>query len=431
MANLYKPRYTKRDPETGERVGKHVRKWYGRYEDADGVRQQVALCEDKQAAQAMLTEILRQVDRTRAGIIDPLEKHLSTTVSDHIADYNSHLSTKGRSEDHKTEVNRLIKNLVRDCRLRLLSELQAADDQIEHYIAKRLDSGVSHRTVNADIAAIRAFCRWLVRRSRMLRDPTMAIEPLNPEEDRRLRRRAMNNEESEKLISTTYSSDNVFRRLSGEDRAMLYLLSLRTGLRRRELKTLTPRAFDFTQTPVVVSVQAENSKHRHLDRLPLPKDVSQAFQQYLAEKPMDTPIWPSSWWRKSAKMIRQDLVDAGVPIEDSQGRVLDFHSQRTTFITNLSRAGLPPALAQKLARHSDIKLTLGTYTQLEMRELGAAVNKLRHLSPLQEDPSNQEQVSESDLQKKKVLDSWQDLPKNVRQEILNRISEVLAPEEPV
>ena len=431
MANLYKPQYTKTDPVTGERATRTVRKWYAKYRDEEGVLKKAPLCEDKQAAQAMLTEILRQVDRTRAGIIDPLEKHLSTNVSDHVADYHSHLNTKGRSKEHKSEVNRLIKNLVEDCRLRLLSELQAADDQIEHYIAKRLDSGVSHRTVNADIAAIRAFCRWLVRRSRMLRDPTMALEPLNPEEDRRLRRRAMNDEEADKLITTTFSSDKVFRRLSGEDRAMLYLLSLRTGLRRRELKTLTPNAFDFSQSPVIVSIQAENSKHRHLDYLPLPDDVGQAFHEYLTDKPLDTPIWPSSWWQKSAKMIRQDLEHAGVPIEDNQGRVLDFHSQRTTFITNLSRAELPPALAQKLARHSDLKLTMGTYTQLEMRELGTAVNKLQRLSPLPEDPTCQDQATEFELQKKKVLDSWYDLPDKVRQEILNRISEALDQEEPV
>lgn len=425
MANLYKPRYTKVDPKTGERKTRVVRKWYGRYEDENGSLKQIPLCEDKQAAQAMLTEIVRQIDRIRAGIVDPLIKHLSANVSDHISDYNSHLTAKGRSDSHITETKRLIGNVVRECRIRLLSELQAADDQIEHYIVGRLDSGVSHRTVNADIAAVRAFCRWLIKRNRMMRDPTTALEPLNVEEDRRLQRRALNDKEAENLIATAYSSKKVFRRLTGEDRAMLYLLSQRTGLRRRELKLLTPSAFDFSQSPVIVTVEVGHSKRRRLDRLPLPGDVGQAFQGYLADKSPSEPIWQGSWWRKSAEMIRLDLEDAGIPIEDSQGRVIDFHGQRTTFITNLSRAGLSPALAQKLARHSDVKLTMGTYTQMEMTELGSAVSKLRRLSPMPENTPTHSQGVDVEYQSKEVLEAWHKLSEEVRQKILETVRAAL------
>jgi len=64
MANLYKPRYTKLDPKTGERQTRVVRKWYGRYEDENGSLKQIPLCEDKQSAQAMLIEIVRRIDRS-------------------------------------------------------------------------------------------------------------------------------------------------------------------------------------------------------------------------------------------------------------------------------------------------------------------------------------------------------------------------------
>ena len=48
-------------------------------------------------------------------------------------------------------------------------------------------------------------------------------------------------------------------------------------------------------------------------------------------------------------------------VETGAGR-LDFHSLRHTFITNLARAGVHPAVAQELARHSDIRLTMEFYT---------------------------------------------------------------------
>ena len=56
-------------------------------------------------------------------------------------------------------------------------------------------------------------------------------------------------------------------------------------------------------------------------------------------------------------MMREDLTQAGMPYQDEDGLFADFHANRHTFISNLGRAGVPLATAQKLARHSDPKLT--------------------------------------------------------------------------
>ena len=61
---------------------------------------------------------------------------------------------------------------------------------------------------------------------------------------------------------------------------------------------------------------------------------------------------------------------------DEEGRVADFHSLRKTFITNLSRAGVTPKMAQSLARHSDINLTMNVYTMLNVSDQAAAVEAL-------------------------------------------------------
>jgi integrase/recombinase XerD len=53
--------------------------------------------------------------------------------------------------------------------------------------------------------------------------------------------------------------------------------------------------------------------------------------------------------------------------QSRDGRFADFHSLRHFFITNLERAGVSPKLAQTLARHSDIRLTLGIYTHVGLR----------------------------------------------------------------
>ena len=58
------------------------------------------------------------------------------------------------------------------------------------------------------------------------------------------------------------------------------------------------------------------------------------------------------------------------------GLFADFHSMRHLFITSLERAGISPKMAQTLARHSDIRLTLGLYTHVELHDQTAAIESL-------------------------------------------------------
>jgi hypothetical protein len=70
--------------------------------------------------------------------------------------------------------------------------------------------------------------------------------------------------------------------------------------------------------------------------------------------------------------VRTDLEKAGIPFLDERGRRIDYHALRTTFITRLSTMKVHPRVAMELARHSDMRLTMKTYTdagQLPLREV--------------------------------------------------------------
>lgn len=71
--------------------------------------------------------------------------------------------------------------------------------------------------------------------------------------------------------------------------------------------------------------------------------------------------------------VNANLVAAKLDGEDDQGRILDFHSLRVTFITRLSAAGVHPRTAQALARHSKLELTMRTYTDVRLLDLRAAL----------------------------------------------------------
>jgi site-specific recombinase XerC len=323
--------------------------------------------------------LVRKAERQQAGLIDPAADQLTRLIEEHIEEYRRHLIAKARNEKHISETIRIVMTITSACCCKVLADLQGATTRLEEYVAQRLESGSSHRTINADITATRSSCRWLLSRKRMHEDPTAGLTKLNEDEDPRRQRRPLSDAEAQKLINAAFHSEHAFKHLNGKDRAVMYTLAQRTGLRRKELRSLTPASFDLASSPPTVQVEAANSKRRKRDLLPLPPDVAETMREYLAGRPRQERVWPGPWWQRSAEMLRQDLSVAGIAPLDEDGRVVDFHGQRTTFITGLARAGVAPATAQRLARHSDINLTLGTYTRLEMGDLAAAVGNLPEL----------------------------------------------------
>ncbi len=72
---------------------------------------------------------------------------------------------------------------------------------------------------------------------------------------------------------------------------------------------------------------------------------------------------------------------------DAQGRYADFHSLRKTFITDLSKSGVSPKMAQSLARHSDINLTMNVYTDVVLEDQAIAIELLPELPTILPAPS--------------------------------------------
>ena len=74
--------------------------------------------------------------------------------------------------------------------------------------------------------------------------------------------------------------------------------------------------------------------------------------------------------------MKEDLERAGIPYCDEDGLYADFHANRHTFVSNLASSGVSPQLAQSIARHSDVNLTLGVYTHIQLGEQANAIEAL-------------------------------------------------------
>lgn len=111
-------------------------------------------------------------------------------------------------------------------------------------------------------------------------------------------------------------------------------------------------------------------------------------------------LWPGSWARHhgAGKILRHDMkaarggcvAEAGDDLAEHQqrkrsdflamrgrdGRVVDVHGLRHTFITRPVKAGVNPKEAQALARHSTITLTMDRYAHIGMQDTATAVARV-------------------------------------------------------
>jgi len=70
------------------------------------------------------------------------------------------------------------------------------------------------------------------------------------------------------------------------------------------------------------------------------------------------------------------LKVAGIPYVDDAGLYADFHALRHSYISLITQGGVHPKLAQRLARHSDINLTMSRYSHTVMADEAEALEVL-------------------------------------------------------
>ena len=76
------------------------------------------------------------------------------------------------------------------------------------------------------------------------------------------------------------------------------------------------------------------------------------------------------------KILNRDLKLAKIPKTDDRGWTIDVHALRHTFGTLLSKGGVAPRTAQSAMRHSDIELTMKTYTDPRLLDIHGALDAL-------------------------------------------------------
>ncbi len=123
-------------------------------------------------------------------------------------------------------------------------------------------------------------------------NPLSRLRKLNEAVDRRLERRALEEEEIGRLL---WAAENgpVVHGMTGHERALLYRLAIESGLRWNECRTLTRADFDFDRH--IVAIRAINAKNGLDADQSLSPSLTDDLKAHLALSLPAALAFPSMW----------------------------------------------------------------------------------------------------------------------------------------
>jgi integrase len=229
--------------------------------------------------------------------------------------------------------------------------------------AVKMDRAAS--TVDLYIGALRAFLNWCVKGEYLGKNVLRGYQKHAPAPT--FTRRALTAEEIGRLLA------------AAPDRyAMIYLLALITGMRRRELDSLKVSDVDWKAGKI--SLAAPFAKNRKAAEFFLPDDFLPVLYAHVAGKRMTDSLLGGISESHAATTLARHLQKADVVVETHEGRV-DFHSLRVTFLTLANELGEDVKTVQDLARHADPRMTFGIYAKTRQHRLRSLITRLHASIP--------------------------------------------------
>ena len=337
-------------------------------------KKHVALSPNKKIAEDLAAQLLGKKAAGELNLKTRNDDEARKPLAPLVGEWTTALVLKGTTDAHVAILKARVNRVLGECDFTRARDFDAgrALRFVSALTVGESGRAASLQTKNFHIAALKQFARWLVKRGTIATNPFADLEGWNVKLDRKHDRRELTDSEIDKLLATTGGEGKVRWRMPAADRAMLYRVALCTGFRASELASLAPAAFDLEAG--TVTVEAGYTKNRTLAVQPLPSALVPLLRDWLEGKEIAQPCWPGTWAKTKAagKMLRADLTAAGVAYEVG-GQFADFHSLRHSFISRVVRSGVNPRLAQSLARHSTITLTMNRYAHVEHGERKAAV----------------------------------------------------------
>lgn len=251
------------------------------------------------------------------------------------------------------------------CRLELDTKGIAQVDyvQIRSWIVAMVEQGLTNRSINAKIAALRSFYKYLLKIKVCTTNPLTAHKPLKI-----ARKRAIPFSEDEMSRIFEAVGDDF---ASIRDLTIIFLLYA-TGIRRAELMGLKESDIDFyTQQ---LKVLGKRNKERYVPLLP---ELIDYLKRYLFLKEQQGFLSPELFVTNKGKKIYENFVYRLVKSYLSRVSSKDKkspHVIRHTFATQLIAKGADLNAVKELLGHSSLAATQ-VYVHTNLAQLKKSYNK--------------------------------------------------------
>jgi integrase len=294
------------------------------------------------------------------GLIDGQRAEITKPLTEHISDYIRIIEAKGLAKDSVVRTRNRLKKIVSDCRFYYFRDI--AKSAVEIYLGKLKKDGYSSTSRGHYLDTLKTFLNWAEQDQRIIRNPIAKLG--KPDRDSEPKG-VLTPEQFVHLIKTTFEKNVLIGNTTGQERAILYALAGTTGLRRKELLNLAWDDINLLADSYV-RVKASAAKNDKEAKQPIPPFVVRlltVFKAATRPKLSDRVFVSFSKWINTAELIRADLAAANIDPIDKDSNEICFHSLRNSYISFLANSDTPPKVVQKLARHSDPRLTFNTYAR--------------------------------------------------------------------
>ena len=385
---IFKPQYKRKKDGNKQKT----QKYYLEFRDVYNIVRRLPAFSDKRQSQSLARNIERLRNETFAGLgpdetltrwldtlperilkkliisgfIDGQRAQAIKPLNVHITDYIKILQGRGRSKDYISRIENRLKKLISDCHF--LNFRDITKSKVEMYLGSLRKNEYSDTSIGHYLDALKAFLSWAEEDGRIIKNPIAKIKKPSRDSEKK---GVLTAEQFIHLIKTTFQKNTILcnkhiGRTTGQKRATLYVLAGTTGLRRKELLNLRWENIHISPKNSFIIVPKKLAKNSKGAEQPLPPATVAILSGLKADiKPNDTERVFSSFgqWINTAELLRADLQAAGLPLKDRDGNKICFHSLRNSYISFLANSQTPVKVIQKLARHSDPRLTLNTYAR--------------------------------------------------------------------
>jgi len=295
------------------------------------------------------------------GLIDGQRAEITKPLTEHINDYAKVLGAKGFSKDYVVRTENRLKKIVADCRFYYFRDITKS--AVEMYSGKLKADEYSSASRGHYIDTLKTFLNWAEQDQRIVNNP---IARLGKPARNSAKKGVLTPEQFVHLIKTTAEKNVLIGRTTGQERAVLYMLAGTTGIRRNELLNLVWDDINLSGDNAFVRVKASIAKNGKETLQPIPHAMVallQALKACIRPNDNDRVFLSFGKWINTAGLIRDDLTAAEIEPTDRDGNEICFHSLRNSYISFLANSETPAKVIQKLARHSDPRLTFNTYAR--------------------------------------------------------------------